>query len=411
MRVPFRKVESMGKQLFLQGFFKAAIIVSAFALVSCNADGQTTEGEGQGPAPNAVRVETTPIESQAVEFTATLQGRTRPFAVSEVRPQVTGLIEARLFEEGRAVAAGEPLYQIDDSEYVTALQSAKAALARAKANAAVARENAKRFDNLVGINAVSRQQLDEAEANYAQARADVAMQEAAVSRAQIDLDRTVIRAPIDGKIGRSFVTPGALVTANQADALSTIRQLDPLYVDLTASASDILKWKREMAAGNMETVEAGKVPVTISLEDGTSYEHKGELAFSEVSVDESAGTVVLRAIVPNPDGYLLPGMFVRAQLPVGQMRESLLVPQAGVMRTPAGDPYALVVAEDGTAQSRPLNLAQSHEGNWVVTDGLSEGENVIVSGLTMLRPGSPVTVVNETISTASAGDAATGGSK
>ncbi|WP_370335198.1 efflux RND transporter periplasmic adaptor subunit [Parvularcula marina] len=364
----------------------------ALALTGCGAESE--EVGAHGAAAPAMQVATEAAEGENIELTASLQGRTRPFAVSEVRPQVTGLIQKRLFEEGEAVEEGTPLYQIEDSEYRAAVESASASLARARANANVAGDNAERLKGLVAIKAVSDQQYDEAEAAAAQARADVAMAKAALTQAKINLDRTTIRAPISGKIGRSSVTPGALVTQNQASTLATIRQLDPLYVDLTAAATDVLRWKRAMAS-DLTSAET-KVPVTVTLEDGSTYEHQGQLAFSEVSVDETSGTVVLRAIVPNPDGYLLPGMFVRASLPVGQLEGAILVSQAAVMRTPTAEPYVLVVGENGTAEQRMLTIAQAQAGDWVVTGGLPEGSQVITSGLQMLRPGAPVAAIEKT---------------
>ncbi|WOI52504.1 efflux RND transporter periplasmic adaptor subunit [Parvularcula sp. LCG005] len=371
----------------------ASVMLMSAALAGCGGD-EAAQGAPGGGAPQGVRVTTVDVQPQAVEITAELQGRTRAYAVSEIRPQVSGLIEKRIFEEGQNVEEGDPLYQIDASEYQAALDSAKASLARTRANAQVAAQNADRLKGLVDINAVSRQQADEADAAAKQAAADVAMQQAALVQAQINLDRTTIKAPISGKIGRSTVTQGALVTQNQAQALATVRQLDPLYVDMTASAADVLKWKRHFARTDMVGADPREVPVNVILEDGSAYEHQGQLAFSEVSVDESAGTVVLRAIVPNPDGFLLPGMFVRASLPVGEIADAVLVPQAGVMRAPNGAAYALVATAEGMSEQRILTVEQAQGGNWVVTDGLGAGEDVIVTGLQMLRPGMPVTVVN-----------------
>lgn len=369
-----------------------SIAALGMAVSSCG-EGQSQAQEGP-PGQQATQVKTITLQDASVELAETLSGRASAYRVAEIRPQVTGLIEERIFTEGDEVTAGDPLYRIEDTEYRAAVDSAAAALARAQATAEVTRQQAARFERLVENNAVSQQQYDEAVAAARQAEADVGMQQAALKTARTNLDRTVIRAPIDGQIGRSAVTEGALVTQNQAQALATIRQLDPVYVDLTTSSADLLSWRRQMAEGRMASTGDGNVPVTITLEDGTVYDRQGELEFTEVSIDERAGTVVVRATVPNPDNYILPGSFVRASLPVGEYQNAILAPQAAVMRTPKGEAYAYVVSPEGTAEQRMLTVEAARNGDWIVTSGLAEGDEIIISGLMMLRPGAPVAVVN-----------------
>lgn len=363
-------------------------------LSGCSDPQSMAQAQEGPPDQQATQVKTVTLEDASVELAQTLSGRASAYRIAEIRPQVTGLIEERIFTEGAEVTAGDPLYRIEDTEYRAAVDSAAASLARAQATAEVTRQQAARFERLVENNAVSQQQYDEAVAAARQAEADVGMQQAALKTARTNLDRSILRAPIDGQIGRSTVTEGALVTQNQAEALATIRQLDPIYVDLTASSADLLSWRRQMAEGRMAATGEGKLPVTIMLEDGTVYDRKGELEFTEVSIDDRAGTVVIRATVPNPDNYILPGSFVRASLPVGEYENAILAPQAAVQRTPKGEAFAYVVSPEGTAEQRMLTVEAARTGDWIVTSGLSEGDELIVSGLMMLRPGAPVAIVS-----------------
>ncbi|NHK26834.1 efflux RND transporter periplasmic adaptor subunit [Parvularcula flava] len=383
----------------VKGSFKsglaATLSLAMLGVVMTGCSDQQSQAQEAPPGQQATQVKTITLDDASVELAETLSGRASAYRIAEIRPQVTGLIEERIFIEGGEVAAGDPLYRIEDTEYRAAVDSAAAALARAQATAEVTRQQAARFERLVENNAVSQQQYDEAVAAARQAEADVGMQQAALKTARTNLERSVIRAPIDGQIGRSAVTEGALVTQNQAQALATIRQLDPVYVDLTASSADLLSWRRQMAEGRMASTGEGNVPVTITLEDGTVYDRQGELEFTEVSIDERAGTVVIRATVPNPDNYILPGSFVRASLPVGEYENAILAPQAAVQRTPKGEAFAYVVSPEGTAEQRMLTVETARSGDWIVTSGLSEGEELIVSGLMMLRPGVPVAVVND----------------
>ncbi len=341
----------------------------------------------------APKVDTITAEQTTVESVRSLPARVQPFAEAEIRPQVSGLIQSRLFTEGQQVEEGEALYQIEASEYAAAVESAEAALARAEATAENARQDAKRLERLANVNAVSQQTYDQAVAAQKQAEADVGMQKAALQRARIDLARTKIRSPISGQIGRSRFTPGALVTASQAEPLARVVQLDPIYVDMTAASSEVLKWRQDVAQGQIQTIGEGQVvPVTVRLEDGEEYPIRGKLEFSEVSVDQEAGTVIVRAQVPNPDGLILPGMFVKAEFSAGQLEGVILVPQRAVQRTPKGEPYVFVVSDEGTAEQAMIETDGTQGSDWIVTSGLESGQRVIVSGFQRVRAGAPVEV-------------------
>ncbi|WP_158085710.1 efflux RND transporter periplasmic adaptor subunit [Henriciella aquimarina] len=372
--------------------------MSAFALLSLAACGsgheQSAGGGGQQQMQQqAPKVDTITAEQTTVESVRSLPARVQPFAEAEIRPQVSGLIQSRLFTEGQQVEEGEALYQIEASEYAAAVESAEAALARAEATAENARQDAKRLERLANVNAVSQQTYDQAVAAQKQAEADVGMQKAALQRARIDLARTKIRSPISGQIGRSRFTPGALVTASQAEPLARVVQLDPIYVDMTAASSEVLKWRQDVAQGQIQTIGEGQVvPVTVRLEDGEEYPIRGKLEFSEVSVDQEAGTVIVRAQVPNPDGLILPGMFVKAEFSAGQLEGVILVPQRAVQRTPKGEPYVFVVSDEGTAEQAMIETDGTQGSDWIVTSGLESGQRVIVSGFQRVRAGAPVEV-------------------
>ena len=371
----------------------ALALPGLLALSSCGSGDSAQAATEQQMQPQAVSVEAIPLQPVSVESVRTLPGRATAFAQAEIRPQVTGLIEKRLFTEGQQVEEGDALYQIDRSEYISAVESARASLARAQATADTARETAGRFKRLSDINAVSQQSYDEAVASAKQAEAEVGIQKAALERAQIDLARTTIRAPIDGQIGRSNVTQGALVTANQTQLLARILQLDPIYIDMTAASADLLHWRQDVAAGRIRTSGESKgVPVTVRLENGSEYPIRGTLEFSEVSVDETAGTVIVRAHVPNPDGFILPGMFVKAEFSAGTLDNVYRVPQRAVQRTPKGEAYAYIVAEDGTAEQVIVEIQSADGSDWIVNGGLESGQQLIVSGFQMLRDGAPVKV-------------------
>ncbi len=325
------------------------------------------------------------VAPQQVSLTTELPGRAVAFRKAEVRPQVSGLLQRRLFEEGTTVEAGQQLYQIDAERYEAAVQTAKANLAKAKANATSAQAREKRYENLLGQKAISQQNYDDALATARQAAADVAVSEAALVTAQIDLDYTRVVAPISGRIGKSSVTEGALVSAQQAGVLATIHQLDPIYVDLAQPAARILDLRRQIMSGELATRDS--TPVTITLEDGTVYPHKGELQFTEMNVNETTGTVVVRALFPNPDHLLLPGMFVRAEIQEGVRGQALLVPQRGVTRDREGNATALVVNAENKVEVRTLTASRAVGNNWLVENGLSAGDRVIVEGLQKVAPG------------------------
>lgn len=367
----------------LRKSISAATLSVAFLLTACGNEGSTVEVPQQ-PAP-VVKTLTTELVSvpNAVELT----GRARAHAEAEIRPQVTGIIKERLFKEGDLVSRGQALYQIDADEYAADVRSAEAALARAQASANVAKETAKRFADLAKINAVSQQEYDQAAATAQEAEADIALQKAALDRARIDLARTRISSPIAGRIGRSSVTQGALVTQNQTETLANVLQIDPIYVDLTVSSNRVLNMRRQIASGRVASKGIDTVPVNIILSDDTTYPLQGELEFSEINVDESAGTVAVRALVPNPDGIILPGMFVRANFVAGMYENVITLPQSVVSRTPTGEASVMVVKDDNTIEQRAIQVEQYNDNSWIVLDGLEEGERVAVSNLQNLRAG------------------------
>ena len=374
---------------------KIAAFSALMTLAACGGheEGGGAAQPGQGQQPRAVAVTAITVQEDSVPSVRELSGRARAYAEAEIRPQVTGLIEKRLFTEGEQVEEGQALYQIEDSEYQAAVDSARADLEGAEANAEAASETAERFKRLAEINAVSRQEYDEAVAAASRAEANIGIARAALRRAQIDLKRTTVRSPISGQIGRSNVTPGALVTANQATTLARVLQLDPIYVDLTASSNELLRWKRQVANGAILTTgDSTSVPVTVKFEDGEVYPYEGSVEFSEVNVDEAAGTVIVRAVVPNPDGLLLPGMFVKAEFSAGSLDSIFLLPQKVVQRNPRGEAFVYVVGEDGTATQRPVTMNGTHNSQWIVTSGLESGDRVISSGLQNLRGGETVNV-------------------
>jgi membrane fusion protein (multidrug efflux system) len=333
------------------------------------------------------------MSTEPVTLTMELSGRIASQMVAEVRPQVGGIIVKRLFTEGSEVKAGEVLYQIDPATYQAAYSSAKAALAKAEANGFTLKQKTERYKQLVAISAVSRQEYDDATAALKQAEADIETGKAAVETARINLAYTRITAPIAGRIGRSSITPGALVTANQATALATLQQLDPIYVDVTQASADLLRLKRNLASGELKGNDPAQAKVKLLLEDGTSYPQEGTLKFSEVTVDQTTGSVTLRAQFPNPNQLLLPGMFVRCQVQEGVREQVMLVPQRGVTRDPAGNAVALVAGENEVVERRILKTERAIGDAWLVTDGLKNGERVIVEGLQRIRPGATVKVV------------------
>lgn len=362
-------------------------LAGTLLLLACGGEQQKAPAGGMPGAP-AVTVVT--VQSEPVPVKAELPGRTSPYLVAELRPQVSGIVKERLFKEGSDVKAGQVLYRIDPASYQAAFDSARANLARAEANLEAMRLKAGRYAELVKIEAVSAQANDEAQAAQKQAQAEVGAAKAALDKARVDLDFTRVTSPIAGRIGRSAVTAGALVTANQEAALATVQQLDPIYVDLTQSSAKLLSLKRDLASGKLQHAAGNTVPVQLVLEDGSVYGSEGRLAFSEVTVDQATGSVTLRAVFPNPKDELLPGMYVRARLTQGVNRDAILVPHAAVSRTPRGEAQVMVVNGESIVEARIVKTEQSIGDKWVVTEGLAGGDRVIVEGLQKIKPGAPV---------------------
>jgi membrane fusion protein (multidrug efflux system) len=338
------------------------------------------------PAPTPVGVIV--VTEQPVTLTTELPGRTSPFETSDVRPQVDGIIRARLFTEGDYVTAGQALYRIDSATYAARVASARAALARARASTIAAEGQVRRYAELVKRNFVSRQLYDNALSAAGEARADVQAQAAALRSAEIDLERTVIRAPISGRIGRSLYTTGALVQAGQENALTTIQRLDPIYVDIQQSSADLLKLREQMLAGQVASNQSA--PVRLQLESGSTYPETGTLSFADVTVDQTTGSQTIRAVFPNPQHILLPGMFVRGQLSQGVQTRGILVPQRAVSRDERGRPTVIVVGKNNMAELRVIQADRTVGTSWLVTGGLKPGDKVIVDAGPLLRPGVPV---------------------
>lgn len=346
-------------------------LLAAFVLAGCDA-GKPGGIPPQGPAEVGVFT----LQPSDVTLSSELPGRTTAFLIAEVRPQVGGILLKRQFEEGSEVKAGQILYQIDPAPY-------RSTLAHAEATLESARLLFERYDRLIEKRAISQQDRDDARAQYLQAKADV-------ETARIDLGYTRITAPISGRIGRSSVTQGALVTANQTEALATVRQLDPIYVDIVQPSTAILRLKEDMASGRLKTASEDQVPVSLTLENGKAYPHMGKLQFAEVSVDQGTGAVTLRAVFPNPDGTLLPGMFVRTQLQQGVRERALLVPQRGITRDSRGTATAFVIDDDNKVQLREVTIDRSIGGDWLINDGLEPGDQVILDGVQNAKPGAVV---------------------
>jgi membrane fusion protein (multidrug efflux system) len=363
-------------------------LAAAWTLAGCQNSG--AKAPGQSGPPEVAVVE---VKPERVAITTELPGRTSAYLVAEVRPQVSGIIQNRLFKEGADVNAGDVLYQIDPATYQAAWESAKAQLARAEANISRTRALAERYRELVEIRAVSRQEYDDAVAALKQAEADIEAGKAAVETARINLAYTRVTAPIAGRIGKSSVTVGALVMAGQGMPLSTIQQIDPVYVDVTQSSAVLLQLQKGMASGALKRDSANRAKVKLILEDGSPYPLEGALQFQDVTVDPTTGSYILRIVFPNPKRILLPGMFVRAVLEEGVSEKAILVPQQGVSRDPKGNPFALIVDAEGKVQQRMLALIRTIGDRWLVSDGLATGDRVIVEGMQRVRPGASVKAV------------------
>jgi membrane fusion protein, multidrug efflux system len=366
-------------------FKRVTLVALPFALAACGQQGGQAE-QGAAPPPTAVSFVT--VREEPVALTTELPGRTAAFEVSEVRPQVNGLIRARLFTEGDFVRQGQALYRIDSAPYEAQVASARAALARSRSTIASTAALARRYGELVRINAISRQEYENAVATAGQARADVSAQEAALRSAQIDLARTTIVAPISGRIGRSASTTGALVTASQAEPLATIQRLNPIYVDIQQSSADLLRLREQIISGRLTSGTSARVQ--LRLETGTVYPEAGALRFADVTVDPATGSQTIRAVFPNGRGLLLPGMFVRAELVEAIQGRGILVPQRAVTRDERGRATVMLVGAGNKAEARPVQTNRTVGTSWLVTAGLRPGERVIVEGTAMLRPGMQV---------------------
>jgi len=376
--------------LFIRSLTKV-VSVAALALVVASCDEQQAgSGAGAGGQNPGVAVNTMVLNAGKVRLTEEMPGRTVAFRKTDVRPQVDGIIEARKFEEGAYVEQDQALYVIDQAVYVAALDAAKAELDRQTATLSQAVKNRKRYEKLIKTKALSEQKYDDAVATEAQARAAVAAAQAQVDRAQINMEDTTVRAPISGQIGASAFNEGSLVTASQASALATITQLDPIYVDVIQAGGRLMKIKHAVQSGRLQGVDAGKIEVSLTMDaTGVQYPHKGTLKFSDVSVNETTGTVRLRAVFPNPDRDLLPGMFVRGTVYQGELDNVFVVPQKAVMRRPDGTAFVYAV-EEGKVVVKAITIEQSQDSNWLVTDGLSDGVEIIVEGLQRVAPGAAV---------------------
>lgn len=368
-------------------FLRSAVPAIALTLAACGGGANQEQQQQQPAAPPQVGVVT--VQPQAVTLTTVLPGRLTAYETSEVRPQVNGLVTARLFQEGDVVRKGQALYRIDPQPYVAQVASARAALARARAAIASSQALARRYGELVRINAIARQDYENAITSAQQAQADVAAQQAALRSAQIDLARTTVRAPISGRIGRSIVTTGALVSAGQANALTTIQRLDPMFVDISQSSADLLRLRQQIAQGELS--RGGQAArVQLRLEDGSVYPVQGTLQFADVTVDPATGSQTIRAVFPNARGLLLPGMYTRAEVVEGTQAQGLLVPQRAVTRDERGNATTLVVGQNNKVEPRQLATSRTIGDNWLVTSGIRAGDRVIVEGAMMLRPGATV---------------------
>jgi membrane fusion protein (multidrug efflux system) len=366
------------------------LILGALLSGTAGCEEQPTRAAANSAAPAPVAVTVMTLERREIQVTSVLPGRTAPFRVAEVRPQVGGLLRERMFAEGEAVTAGQSLFQIDPAPFAAAVRRAEAALTRIEATERVALSTVNRLRTLARAQAVSEQNLENAEAAFRQAQADILSSRAALETARIDLGYTRVASPIAGRTGRASVTPGALVTANQSTALVTVAQLDPILVDLTQPSAVLLQQRRDVASGALRRPSADRAAARLLLEDGSEYAHPGEVQFSEVIVDQGTGSVTVRAVFPNPDQLLLPGMFVRARVEEGVTDRAILVPQRAVLRTPRGEPMAFVVNAEGVVEQRMLRASRSVGNDWLVTEGLAAGDRVVIEGLQRIRAGARV---------------------
>lgn len=376
----FGMSDLLRRSVSLRSIRPVSIGILALALAGCS-------GKPAPPPPGPPEVGVVTLAVQPVTMTTELTGRTDPVTSSDVRPQVDGIIRQRLFVQGSLVHAGQALYQIDPLPYIASRDQAAAAVESAQASYVAAQAQADRYRTLSDIQAVSKQQIDNTVAAARQALATVHQDEAALRSAKINLGYTVVRAPISGRISRTIYTPGALVTASQTNALATIQQLDPIYVDIVQSSDALLALRQSLARGS---VMPGSTNVRLKLSSGDDYPLSGKIEFAEVTVDETSGTVTLRARFPNPDGFLLPGLFVRVEAPQGIVRDGILAPQQGITRNPKGNATALIVGAGNKVIQRDVTAAQAIGDKWLITAGLKAGDRLIVEGIDQAIPGSAV---------------------
>ncbi len=369
-----------------QTLFRCSVAIVVLATTGCQ---QGAHPAGGPPPQPPAQVSVVTLVQQPVTLTADLPGRTSPYRIADVRPQVNGVIQKRMFVEGNDVQAGQQLYQIDPAPYQAAYDSAQAQLAHANAELASAKALADRYKALGSSNAISKQDYDNAAAAELQAQADIESGQASVETAHINLIYTKVLSPINGTTGRS-ITEGALVTTNQTTPLVIVQQLDPIYVDIPQSTALLLRLRRELASGQIKSSGNNQAPVTLTLEDGSSYETIGQLQFAETTVDPSTGSVILRAVFPNPKKMLLPGMFVTARIEEGVSENAILVPQQGVTHNAKGDATSLVVTADNKVELRVIKTERALGDKWLVSDGLKVGDRVIVDGLQKAQPGATV---------------------
>lgn len=366
----------------------ACALATSIALVGCSKDQKDAQQAGASQQMPPTEVGIIVAQPQSVEQSVELSGRTTAFEVSEVRPQTSGIILKRLFAEGSYVREGQALYELDSRTNRATLDNAKAALLQQEANLSSLKTKLNRYQQLVSSNAVSKQEYDDLVGQVRVADAQVAAARAQVKNAEVDLGYSTIRSPISGQTNRSTVTAGALVTANQVDPLVTIQRLDPIYVDINQSSTELLRLRQQLSKGSLDS--SNNTRVKLKLEDGSYYPIEGRLAFSDASVNTDTGTVTIRAVFPNPNHLLLPGMFANAQIVQGVIPNAILVPQAAITRTPTGQAMAMIVDAKGAIESRPVTTVGVQGQNWIVTEGIKTGEKMVVDGVAKVKAGQTV---------------------
>ncbi|EMR13584.1 RND efflux system, membrane fusion protein CmeA [Methylophaga lonarensis MPL] len=371
--------------------FTSFLLMSLSGCLPSNADSEASSDSAAEAPPTAVEVYV--VEKQTVTLTTTLPGRTVAFRKAEVRPQVSGIIEQRLFEEGAEVEAGQQLYQIEPETYQAAVQTARAYLSRAQANLVTTEAREERYRVLLADRAISQQAYDDALSEYEQAKAEVAVRKAELETAEINLRYTRVNAPISGQIGKSNFTEGALVSANQAEVLATIHQLDPIYVDVSQASKELITLRQQIMQGLVR--QEGSIQVSLELENGTEYPHQGELQFSEVNVNENTGSVMMRALMPNPEQLLLPGMFVRTTFYEGERDNAILIPHRAVQFDRQGNASVMLVNADNEIEIRPVITERSLGNRWLLGNGLEEGERIVIAGQQKVGPGAKVSIAEK----------------